>query len=48
MSKSVVDGMGGVWRSDIEWVVIGLGVVVGNEGCGVGIVVKVEDGDGVV
>ena len=39
---------GGVGISEVEWVVVGVGVVVGNEGRNVGVVVYIEDGDGFV
>ena len=32
LSESVVDVLGGVWWSGIEWVVVGVDVVVGSEG----------------
>ena len=43
-----MDAAGGVGMSKVEWVVVGVCVVVGNEGRKVGDVVYVEDGDGVV
>ncbi len=48
LSESVMDAVGGVWRSVAEMVVVGVGVVVGDEGREMGVVVYVEDGDGVV
>ncbi len=47
-SESVMDAAGGVGMSEVEWVVVRVGVVVGNEGRKVGVVVYVEDGGGVV
>jgi hypothetical protein len=43
-----MDAVGGGWRSVFEWVVVGVGVVVGDEGHGMEVVVYVDDGDGVV
>ena len=43
-----MDAVGGVGMSEVEWVEVGVGIVVGNEGREVGFVVYVEDGDGVV
>ena len=43
-----MDAAGGVGMSEVEWVVVGVGVVVGIEGRKVGVVVYVEDGDRVV
>ena len=48
LPESVMDVVGGVWRYKIKWVVLGVGFVVSNEGCEVGVVVYVEESDGVV
>jgi hypothetical protein len=43
-----VDAAGGVGMSEVEWVIVRLGIVVGNESRKVGVVMYVEDDDGVV
>ena len=43
-----MDAVGGVGMSEVEWVIVGLDVVVGNEGREMGVALYVEDNDGVV
>ena len=43
-----MDAVSGGWRSVVELVVAGVGVAFGTEGREMGVVVYVEDGDGVV
>ena len=39
LAKSVVYAMGSVWRSMVDWIVVGVGVIVGNEDREMGVVV---------
>ena len=48
LSASVMDAVGGVRRPVVEWVVVGVDVVVGDEGREMRAVVYVEDSDGFV
>ena len=48
LTKSVMYAMGNMWESEVEWVVVGVGVIVDDEGCKVGAVVYIENGDGIV